>query len=118
VAKILIVDDEPQILGLLTNVLTRAGYEIHTAGSAHEALELCTHSAVFDLVLSDVDMPGMDGHELARWVVARGLGIRVMLMSAFAHQCEECPHLPRCQVIRKPFVPGEVVQRVRAALAS
>ena len=116
-AKILIVDDERQILQLLKTVLTRAGFEVHTAATAHEALGMCNASAGFDLILSDVDMPGMDGHDLARWIAARNLGIGVMLMSAFDHECEHCPYAPRCELIPKPFAPRDVANRIAAALS-
>ena len=116
-AKILIVDDERQILQLLKTVLTRAGFEVHTAATAHEALGMCNVSTAFDLVLSDVEISGMDGHDLARWIAARNLGIRVMLMSAYEHECEHCPFSPRCELIPKPFVPREVTKRIAAALA-
>ena len=114
----MIVDDEPQILRLLTAVLTRAGHEIHTSDSTRDAFQLCISPAAFDLVLSNVDMPGVTGHDLARWLAARHPAIRVMLMSAFDSDCNECPYLERCVLIRKPFAPGEVVKQVTAALAN
>ena len=116
-AKILIVDDEHQILGLLSVILTRAGHEVHTADQPQTALDMCSSPASFDLVLSDVDMPVMDGHELARWIVTRSPGSRVMLMSAFDSTCEACPYSPQCELVRKPFDPREVVSRIAAALA-
>lgn len=66
-AKILIVDDEPEIKELLSFILQRAGHSITQAGSGDEALEL-VRSLVFrpDLILMDVNMPGMDGYESTR----------------------------------------------------
>jgi DNA-binding NtrC family response regulator len=116
VAKILIVDDERQILRLLHMVLTRAGHEICTADNPRDALEMCSPPAPFDLVLTDVDMPVLGGHDLVRWIAARNPGIRVMLMSAFDAECDECPYAPRCDVIRKPFTPAEAVKQISAAL--
>ncbi|HUI82073.1 MAG TPA: response regulator [Bryobacteraceae bacterium] len=117
-AKILVVDDERQILQLLRTVLTRAGHEIHTAGDARTALEMCHSPAAFDLVLSDVDMPEMSGHDLARWIAAKDLDIRIMLMSAFEQECDQCPYLPRCELIRKPFTPSDLVKRIAAVLGT
>jgi DNA-binding NtrC family response regulator len=115
-AKILIVDDEPQILELLSIVLTRAGHEVHTAGDPHKALDICSQPASFDLVLCDVAMPMMDGHEVTRWMAAHSPGCRVILMSAFDSGCEACPYPSGCEMVRKPFDPQEVVRRIAAAL--
>jgi CheY-like chemotaxis protein len=61
----LVVDDNPDITSMLAAVLRHAGYEVSTAHSAMEALEaaLAKH---FDVVVSDIGMPGMNGYELAR----------------------------------------------------
>ena len=62
---VLVVDDDPDKLGLLEVALTMAGYEVRTARDGEEALaELASFQP--DLVVSDVMMPGMNGYELAR----------------------------------------------------
>ena|SRR5579863_7379197 len=63
--SLLIVDDEPSIRSLLWLTFVRAGYEVKTAADALKAMELCG-SQPFDAILSDVEMPGMDGHCLVR----------------------------------------------------
>lgn len=60
--KILTVDDEPDIRGIIRRVLNRAGYEVIEAGGGMEALEIMTEQEV-DLVLLDVMMPEMDGYD-------------------------------------------------------
>ncbi|MDQ3804565.1 MAG: response regulator [Acidobacteriota bacterium] len=61
----LVVDDNPDITAMLAAVLRHAGYEVSTSHSAQDALEaaLAKH---FDVVVSDIGMPGMNGYELAR----------------------------------------------------
>ena len=61
----LVVDDNPDITSMLSAVLRHAGYEVSAAHSAQEALEaaLARH---FDVIVSDIGMPGMNGYELAR----------------------------------------------------
>jgi CheY-like chemotaxis protein len=61
----LVVDDSPDITDMLAAVLRHAGYDVSTANSAQDALEtaLAKH---FDVVVSDIGMPGMNGYELAR----------------------------------------------------
>ena len=63
---ILVVDDEPMVLGLLRNMLVREGYVVLEASEAAEAIELSSvGSRPIDLLLTDVVMPGMNGYQLA-----------------------------------------------------
>ena len=62
---ILAIDDEPHILGLLRELLSQEGYRVSTALSGEQGLA-CFVADPADLVLLDVDMPGMDGHETMR----------------------------------------------------
>jgi len=77
---ILCVDDEPNSLILRKMVLEKAGYQVLTASSANQALEVLS-SARIDLVLSDQLMPGRTGTELAREVKSRFPGLPVILIS-------------------------------------
>jgi CheY-like chemotaxis protein len=65
----LVVDDNPDITGMLAAVLRHAGYTVSTAHSAPDALTLAL-ARHFDVVVSDIGMPGMTGHELARMLRA------------------------------------------------
>ncbi len=109
--KILIVDDEPSILALLRIVFTHEGYEVLTAAGPKAAMDLC-ESQTFDIVLSDVRMPGMDGHALARWIATKQPSVRTVLMSGYDLECQQCPLAPRCALVRKPFDTRSVVQAV------
>ena len=79
-AVILCVDDEENPLVLRKFVLQKAGYEVLTASSGREALEL-TASCSVDLVLSDHLMPGMNGTELAQQLKAEHPNLPVILIS-------------------------------------
>ena len=77
--RILLVDDEPNILKALMRVFRREGYEIHTANSGNEALDLLA-TEKFHLMCSDFRMPGIDGGELMKRAKARAPEmIRIML---------------------------------------
>lgn len=115
--RVLIVDDEQQIRHLLRTTLVHAGHEVHTADNALAAIALCVPPPSFDVVISDVVMPGMDGHELARWFAVHFPNCRVILMSAFDAGCDECPYFDNCQRISKPFRPQEFATLVSDALA-
>ena len=62
--RLLIVDDEEQILRLVKTILEGSGHEVTTANSAAQALAAIRESEGFDLLISDVTMPGMNGMEL------------------------------------------------------
>jgi DNA-binding NtrC family response regulator len=115
--RVLVVDDEDQIRGLLQNILVRAGHEVHTANSVQAAIEMCGPPAPFDVVVTDVVMPGMDGHELARWLADRCPNMRVILMSGFDPGCEECPYADNCHRLPKPFAPQDLAALVSEVLA-
>jgi CheY-like chemotaxis protein len=84
--RILIVDDETAILGLLSAVFRRAGYEVTTATSGEQALAICQTQA-FDAVLSDVSMLGIDGHQTVSRIRARTPEIVAVLMSGLHMEC-------------------------------
>lgn len=63
--RILVVDDEEPIRDLYAQVFSRAGYEVRTAGSAEEALEILDHESYWVMFL-DLNLPGMNGVELCR----------------------------------------------------
>jgi two-component system cell cycle response regulator CpdR len=116
VPKILIVDDERAIRTLLSLAFTQAGYEVRTAGDGPEAIGLCL-SEQFDVVLSDVIMPRMNGHDLVQWISRRNPSTQAVLMSGFDLSCENCELAPRCKLLAKPFRPMEAVAMVGQVLA-
>jgi DNA-binding response OmpR family regulator len=68
--RILAVDDDSTALGALRQILAQKGYEVATASSGQEALDLLAPDASFDLVILDVAMPGMNGYEVCRAIRA------------------------------------------------
>ena len=114
--RILIVDDERDILSLLEFCFADAGYKVRTASGGSEAMHLCA-TEPFDAVLSDARMPGMSGHDLARWLAEHHPATRFILMTGWDTGCEDCSIAGRCQIVVKPFVPRDVVSTVAAVLA-
>ena len=117
--RILIVDDEPGIRKLLAMAFRRDGYNVTLAADGLEASTIC-ESESFDLLLSDVRMPGMNGHELVRLVATRRPEMRTILMSGFDElQCQKCGvPVKACSLLQKPFLPKEAVALVKRVLES
>lgn len=82
-ARILVVDDEKSILAALELALEDTAWRIETAGSAEEALAKLA-GAEFDALLTDKNLPGVDGIELVRQLRARGSDVGVVVMTGYA----------------------------------
>ncbi len=116
--RILVVDDNSGIRSLARTILAAAGNVVTTAETADEAVHLLDTGAKFDLVLSDVVMPGeRDGFALAREVVSRCPGVAIILMSGYMPDAGQTWPTP-ASFLRKPFHRGELIDAVRTALAS
>ena len=111
--RILIVDDEPDLRGMVRLLLELEGYEVVEAHHGAAALQRLGEGPV-DLLITDVMMPVMNGHELIDRVRAdpdRG-SLPIVVLSASPHNVELAD-----QVMRKPFAPAEL-RRIAAALLS
>jgi CheY-like chemotaxis protein len=83
-AGILIVDDEPSVQKFVQRVLSGAGYATTVAGDGPEALEAASKMEHFDLVVTDVMMPQMNGDELARRLLAQHPSVKVLYLTGFS----------------------------------
>ena len=114
--RVLVVEDEQSLRRLVVEVLTRCGYEVLAASKGDEALRLLEDpEPPVALLLSDIIMPGMNGHELAARARQARPGIKVLLMSGYddtvgAHDW------PAAERIEKPFTTALLAQRVRETL--
>lgn len=113
ISRVLIVDDEPAIRETLSDLLEEEGFVVTRARDGLEALHL-VESRVFDLVVSDIKMPRLDGASLARQLRRQGLPIPIVLMSAVYADVD----LAGISFIPKPFDFDVFLRRVREALAS
>jgi two-component system response regulator AtoC len=114
--SVLIVDDEPSMRHMLSVILHDHGYEPRAVASADEALKEIA-SRAYDLVLSDVRMPGMDGIALLRELQRLQPDLTVIVMSAYGSQeaALEAMKAGAYDYLSKPFRPDEVVLVLRKA---
>jgi two-component system, cell cycle sensor histidine kinase and response regulator CckA len=116
---ILVVDDEPFVLNIVSNVLQNAGYTVLRASSAPEALEIArAHHDPIRLLLADVIMPGLSGPSLAEIVMDIHPETECMFMAGLPDSPEICDRILRrgFAFLPKPFIPGTLVSKVKDLL--
>ncbi|MDX9857246.1 MAG: sigma-54 dependent transcriptional regulator [candidate division Zixibacteria bacterium] len=116
-ARILIVDDEPNITRSFSSLLADEGYEAVVAQSAEEALTAIGRSDV-DLVLLDIQLPGKSGLECLREISATRLPVEVLMISGQADipMALEAVRLGAVDFLEKPVSPEKLIASVKAAL--
>jgi two-component system chemotaxis sensor kinase CheA len=87
--RILLVDDSPFFRNLLTPLLSVAGYEVISVDSADKALSLRESGDNFDAIISDIEMPGMNGFDFAQAVRAEGRWAKVPMVALSSHATEK-----------------------------
>jgi len=114
--RVLVVDDEPQIRRVLRSTLAARGYEVQDAPTGEDALTCIRHSR-FDLVLLDVNMPGMGGLEACREIRA-GSAAAIIMLTVSDSEADKVGALDAGadDYVTKPFGMPELLARIRAAL--
>jgi len=119
-ATILLADDDAAVRDLVRRALTADGHSVHVTQDGLEALDYVNaNAATIDLLVTDVDMPQLDGISLAEKAVAARPALAVVLMSGFSDQLERAARLRarRLLSIGKPFTLEQIKQVVRTVLA-
>jgi two-component system cell cycle sensor histidine kinase/response regulator CckA len=119
-ARILVVEDEAVVRELVRSALERRGHEVTVANDGLEALRLCEDpERTFDLILTDVVMPQLNGAELAERVSVLRPGLRVLFMSGYTRGTvdERILLQPGRAFLQKPFTVAELLQTVARMLA-
>ena len=116
---ILLVEDEAMVRAVASRALTRSGYDVVTAANGEEALAILETRGAFDLLISDVVMPGMDGPALVAKARERWPELRVLFISGYAEeQLRGRVDDVANTLLRKPFSIHELGAAVRARLAA
>ena len=112
-ARILVVDDDPEVRHVTASFLSDFGYSETEAPDGRSALALMEQGQTFDLVVADLAMPGMTGVELATAIRQRFSGLPVLLLTGHAEAVQIPEDLP---VMTKPFASAELAARVSQLL--
>jgi two-component system cell cycle sensor histidine kinase/response regulator CckA len=111
---ILLVEDEPAVRQLFATALVRAGYKVFEARNGEEAVKLFDeHSAVIDLLLTDMRMPYMGGAELAQQLRERKQTLKMICISGYGSSVASAVS---DDFLAKPFSRDEMLKKVREVL--
>ncbi|HEX8984339.1 MAG TPA: response regulator [Bryobacteraceae bacterium] len=117
---ILLVDDEPQVVSLVREMLVRDGYTVFGAADGKEALEFVEKNETqFELLLTDIVMPGLNGRELADRLKSMRPGLRVLYMSGFMKEAILKYYgisIIGIPFLQKPFTRDTLGRKVREVL--
>ena len=114
---VLVVDDEPVIRNILMSALTMAGLSAHVAEDGRDGLEsFLKHQAEICIVVSDVVMPNMGGLEMVDRILEIAPGMKILMMSGYSSAELDVKAKQRFPFIRKPFLPRDLLQKIRDVL--
>jgi two-component system cell cycle response regulator CpdR len=119
-ANILLAEDDESLRRFLAAALAKAGHTVTDFGDGEAAFECIKNVAAFDLLLTDIVMPGMDGIELAKRAAEINAALKIMFITGFAavalHPSSNAPK--QAKVLSKPFHLREIVQEVERMIAA
>ena len=120
-AKILIVEDDESVRGFTARAIAASGHTVDTAEDGDLGLASIREAqGGYDLVLSDIRMPAMDGIEMAKRAAGEFPALKILLMTGYAEQRERAADLDRIviDVVSKPFSLNEIRAKVEKAIMS
>jgi two-component system cell cycle sensor histidine kinase/response regulator CckA len=117
--KILLVEDEDMVRAVADRALTRAGYQVTACPDGEAGLAAIANGGTFDIVVSDVVMPGMDGPAMARAIRRVQPGLPILFMSGYAEeQLRRDIDIADMHFIAKPFSVQQIADKVGAVLGA
>jgi two-component system cell cycle response regulator CpdR len=116
-SNILLADDDASMRHFIAGALQKAGHDVVQASDGLEAFKFLKTDAAFDLLLTDIVMPGMDGLELAAQARLLRPALKVMFITGFAAMAlKDADQNSKSRVLSKPFHLGTLVDEVAAIL--
>ena len=117
---VLLVEDDEGVRAMVRQILELQGYRVLSAANARQALTMCDEfPGRFDLLLTDIVMPGMSGPELAEDLASRLPGLKILFMSGYTdrHDAVRAVADRKAAFLPKPFTPQVLAHRLREVLA-
>jgi two-component system, cell cycle response regulator CpdR len=103
---VLLVDDDPLVLDVAASMLEDIGCEVVTAAGGAEALEKLSIDERIEILITDVNMPGIDGYALAKYATQTRESLKVIILSGRESDGPGCP------LIRKPFMQDDLKRKM------
>ena len=113
---VLVVDDEPEVVAIASEILQDNGYRVLMACTPARALDVLEHEPGIELLFTDIVMPGMSGFELARQAQALQPALRVLYTSGYVRDAP--PTLGSARLLAKPWRATQLEDEVRSALGT
>ena len=115
-SRLLFVEDDPLVSAVVAPAMRLAGFEVHEATNGEQALDILSNSGPFDVVFSDIVMPGrINGIDLATHVLLQQPGARVVLATGYS---ERRMTLPGVEILAKPYDVARAVELLAASQPS
>jgi len=115
--NLLFVEDDEDLLAIAPRTLRALGYTVHTAAGARQAIELLEQGHLFHLVITDFDMPGLNGIELSQYIKSHHPGLPVLLITGRTHALDYRQHPDNIRLIlAKPFNQSDLSQAIARAM--
>lgn len=117
---VLVVEDQAAVRTIVDRSLTRAGFTVVATDSPERAVSLLGEASRFDVLVSDLMMPRMNGVQLALKARQLRAQLKILLMSGYDQEFlnDQLAEVENAQVLQKPFRPDELVEKVRSMLAT
>lgn len=112
--SVLVTEDEALVRAIAVEILEDAGYEVHQAGDGRQALDVLEARTV-DLLITDIQMPRMNGYQLAEQALERWPNLKILLVTGYTRENEpEIVRRAQLRTLQKPFdvdrLPGLVAE--------
>jgi len=116
--RVLLVEDDAPIREMTKDILSDDGFDVLDVGDAETALGCLERDGPFDLLVSDVGLPGMDGRDLASIATTRNPAMPILLVTGYAGAAGARPDFlgDDIKLLRKPFTLKQLVSSVRSLL--
>ena len=117
--RVLLVEDEPLVRAVMSETLCEEGFDVTEACDADEALEILASAPAFDLLLTDVHMPGCtDGLGVAAWARAQAPGLPIVVVTGRPEMGRSVRNLePHCAFVLKPYTLATILGAITTAQA-